>query len=51
MRTRASRKALPTTETELRLIASAAIIGLSKTPDAGYRMPGTAWAAMVRALP
>jgi hypothetical protein len=30
-----SRKALPTTETELKLIAAAAIIGLSSNPKNG----------------
>jgi hypothetical protein len=30
---------LAITETELRLMAAAAIIGLSSTPSAGYRMP------------
>src|SRR5262249_29763905 len=33
------RKALPTTETELKLIAAAAIMGLSNRPKKGYRTP------------
>ena len=36
---RISRNALATTDTELRLIASAAIIGLSSRPKAGYSTP------------
>src|SRR3546814_11850688 len=35
-RARPRRRALPTTDTELRLIASAAIIGLSSSPVNGY---------------
>jgi len=31
--------AFPITETELKLIAAAAIIGLSKSPNTGYRIP------------
>jgi len=38
-RARPRRSALATTETELRLIASAAIIGLSSSPVAGYNAP------------
>lgn len=34
-----NRKALPTTDTEDRLIASAAIIGLSSQPNTGYSRP------------
>jgi hypothetical protein len=34
-----SRKAFPITDTELRLIAPAAIIGLSKSPNAGNKTP------------
>jgi hypothetical protein len=34
-----SRSALPTTDTELRLIAAAATIGLSSRPKAGYSTP------------
>lgn len=34
-----NRKALPTTDTEDRLIASAAIIGLSNQPNTGYSRP------------
>lgn len=34
-----NRKALPTTDTEDRLIASAAIIGLSNQPKTGYSRP------------
>lgn len=34
-----SLNALLTTETELKLIAAAAIIGLSRMPKAGYRIP------------
>jgi len=34
-----SRRAFPTTDTELRLIASAAIIGDSNSPVNGYRTP------------
>ena len=34
-----SRRALPTTDRELTLIAAAAIMGLSKTPKKGNRMP------------
>src|SRR5262245_28339328 len=34
-----SRSALPTTDTDDRLMASAAIIGLRSRPKAGYRMP------------
>ena len=34
-----SRKALPITDTELRLIAAAANIGLSSRPKNGYRIP------------
>jgi len=30
---------LPTTETELRLMAAAAIIGLSRSPSQGYSAP------------
>jgi hypothetical protein len=37
--TRRNRSALPTTETELRLIAAAAIIGLSSRPKNGYSTP------------
>ncbi len=37
--TRRSRRALPITETELKLIAAAAIMGLSKRPKAGYSSP------------
>ena len=36
---RRSRSALPITDTELRLIAAAASIGLSRIPNAGYRTP------------
>src|SRR5690606_37328752 len=36
---RDSRRALPTTETELRLMARAASIGLSSRPKAGYSRP------------
>ena len=36
---RRSRSALKTTDTELRLMATAANIGESNTPKAGYRMP------------
>jgi len=36
---RRNRSALPTTDTELRLIASAAIIGESSTPNTGYSTP------------
>jgi hypothetical protein len=32
-------KALPTTDSELKLIAAAAMIGLSKSPNAGYSTP------------
>ena len=39
-RTALSRSALPITETEDRLIAAAAIIGLSSRPVNGYRTPG-----------
>src|SRR3546814_6338992 len=35
----ASRSALPTTDPELRLIARAAIIGLSNRPNTGYSTP------------
>src|SRR3546814_17123564 len=38
-RARPRRRALPTTDTDLRLIASAAIIGLSSSPGNGYRTP------------
>ncbi len=34
-----SRSAFPMTETELKLIAAAAMIGLSRRPTKGYRMP------------
>jgi len=34
-----NRKALPTTDTELKLIAAAAIIGLSSSPKKGYSTP------------
>ena len=34
-----SRSALPTTETELKLIAAAAMMGLSSTPKKGYSTP------------
>ena len=37
--TRRNRNALVITETELKLIAAAAIIGLKSRPKAGYRMP------------
>ena len=36
---RPSRSALATTDTELRLMASAATIGLSRSPVAGYSTP------------
>ena len=36
---RRSRRALPITETELRLIAALAIIGLSSSPKNGYSTP------------
>lgn len=36
---RRKRNAFPITDTELRLIAALAIIGLSKMPNHGYRMP------------
>lgn len=36
---RRNRSALPITETELKLIAAAAIIGLSNSPKNGYRIP------------
>lgn len=52
-RTRRSCSALPMTETELRLIAAAAMTGLSNTPKAGYSTPGrrraiapTPWVSM-----
>jgi hypothetical protein len=38
-RTRLSRRALLMTETELNVIAAAAIMGLSRIPKNGYRMP------------
>src|SRR3546814_6179200 len=38
-RARPRRRALPTTDTELRLIASAAIVGLSSRPVNGYSTP------------
>jgi hypothetical protein len=34
-----SLRALPATDTELKLIAAAAIIGLSKKPKVGYKTP------------
>jgi hypothetical protein len=34
-----SLRALPTTDTELKLIAAAAIMGLNKMPKNGYRTP------------
>src|SRR5687767_4067368 len=34
-----NRSALPMTETELNVIAALAIIGLSSSPNQGYRMP------------
>jgi len=34
-----SLRAFPTTETEERLIAAAAMIGLRRMPKLGYRMP------------
>lgn len=37
--TRRRRSALPTTETELKLMAAAAIMGLSNMPKKGYRAP------------
>src|SRR5688500_5551024 len=37
--TRRSRSALPMTDTELKLIAAAAIIGDSSTPNSGYSTP------------
>ena len=37
--TRLNRSALPMTETELNVIAALAIIGLSSSPNQGYRMP------------
>jgi len=37
--TRFNLKALKTTDTELRLIAAAAIIGLKRIPKKGYRTP------------
>jgi len=37
--TRRRRNALPITETELKLIAAAAIIGFSKSPINGYSTP------------
>lgn len=37
--TRRSRSALPMTDTELRLMAALAIIGLSSSPNHGYRTP------------
>ena len=39
IRARDKRRALLTTDTELRLIASAAIIGLSSRPNTGYSTP------------
>lgn len=36
---RLKRKALEITDTELKLIAAAAIIGLSKRPKNGYKIP------------
>ncbi len=39
MRTRLSRSALPTTDTELRLIAAAAMTGESRMPKNGYSTP------------
>ncbi len=36
---RRSRSALAITDTELKVIAALAIIGLSNTPSTGYRMP------------
>lgn len=39
IRTVLSLNALLTTETELKLMAAAAIIGLSRMPKAGYRIP------------
>ena len=47
-RARCKRSAFPTTETELKLIAAAAIIGLSKTPNHGYSTPAAI--GMPRAL-
>jgi len=41
-----SRSALLTTETELRLIASAAIIGDSTRPNAGYSTPAASGTPM-----
>ena len=38
-RTVRRRRALPITETELRLMAAAAIIGLSRSPNTGYSTP------------
>lgn len=34
-----NRKAFPITDTELKLMASAAIIGDNKIPNAGYKIP------------
>jgi len=42
-----SRKALLITETELRLIAAAASIGLSSRPNTGYRMPAATGTPML----
>ncbi len=39
MRTPRRRSALLITDTELRLMAAAAMMGLSNTPKNGYRMP------------
>ena len=47
-RARRKRSAFPTTETELKLIAAAAIIGLSNRPNQGYSAPAAI--GMPRAL-
>jgi len=39
IRTVCNRKAFPITETELKLMAAAAIIGLSNQPKVGYKIP------------
>src|SRR5262249_22246864 len=39
MRTRRKRRALPITDTELKLIAAAASMGLSRIPKNGYNTP------------
>jgi hypothetical protein len=37
--TRLNRSALPITDTELKVIAALAIIGLRSSPNQGYRIP------------